>query len=386
MYETARSLAVEAGDTNTAMDAIDGLIQSFDGANTFLDKATISLQALSRKARNDKQYAEVARGGLLVVEQLVAAGRQEDAMDLLTSLRNSAMRSRRPELINTYKEMAGDLRTIREEADRIEGDLIAIKRNPDDPMLNLSVGKYVALYRGNWEKGLEMLAKSSDDALSAVAMADLVGARDAKTQIALGDQWWDLASKHSKIEERNLKERAKYWYIKALPSTSGIERGLLTKRLSPPGQITWGDLVLEPGIRTVIEIDGNIAGAKPGPISEEAKWEINKKPAGAKKTVRLHFEGYLYFPRTLEVGLKTSTKASSIIINVNGRAAVSGNGGSEAPVQLVKGYNAIYGTIIVPVTYIDNPDLKSTASISLTELDGKAIPIPAEHWFHDVTR
>ena len=170
MYDTARTMAVEAGDTQAAMDAINGLMGSFKNeSDGFLSVASSALQALSRKARNETQYAAVAQAGMQVADKLVAADRQDEAMELLTRLRNSAARSRRPELNNAYKELINELKTIREQTERIADDLKAIERNPNDPALNLSVGKYLVLYRGDWASGLKMLAKSSDEALAAAA-------------------------------------------------------------------------------------------------------------------------------------------------------------------------------------------------------------------------
>lgn len=388
MYNAARSLAVEAGDTQAAMDAINGLMNAFqDDSGVFLAMASGSLRALSRKARSGTQYAAVAQAGLAMAEKMIAAERQEDAMDLLTKLRNAALRSRRTELTSTYKDLLDELKTIQDEARRIEADLKAIKQNPDDPALNLSVGKYLALYRGDWQTGLAMLAKSSDEALAAAAKADLAGAGDTKAQIAAGDQWWGLASSHSKLEAKAMADRARHWYRRALPAAAGIERSLLTKRLEPTGQVKWGDLVLEPGIRTWIVVDGDEAGAQPGPVAEEASWELITKPAGAKHWVTLHFEGYLYFQKNTEIGIMAnSNTASSVVLYVNDRLAVSGNLRSEALIKLIKGYNEVRGSFKVPVSYINNPDLVPSAKLSLTELDGKPIEIPAEHWFHDATR
>ena len=73
MFDTARTLAVEAGDTQAAMDAIKGLMNSFASeSDGFLGVASASLQALSRKARNDEQYAAVAQAGLEVAEKMIA--------------------------------------------------------------------------------------------------------------------------------------------------------------------------------------------------------------------------------------------------------------------------------------------------------------------------
>jgi len=388
MYETAREMAVEAGDTETAMDAIDGLHESFedDSGGRFVDVAASSLRDLSRKAKTESEHAAVARATLATAERMIAAQRYDDAATLLARNRSSAFRSRRPELVSAFKELPEELRIIRGEAERIADDLDAIQDNPDDPNLNLSVGRFLALYRGDWEAGLPLLARSSDEALAAAAKADLAGASEPAKQIAIGDRWWSLASEHSGIEQKALAGRARQWYRFALPKTSGIERSALVQRLAPPGEVQWGDLVLEPGIRTAIEVDGDTDALREGPVATEASWEFKTVPAGAQRRIKLHFDGYLYFPRSAEVGLKTLSRASSMTVEVNGKPALRGNGHCEAPVKLVKGYNAIRGSIQVATVYIEDPERVTSAELSLSELDGKPIPIPADHWFHDATR
>jgi len=384
MYETARELAVEAGNTAAAMDAIDGLREAFEGR--FFDVTSASLRDLSRQAKTEPQHAAVAQATIGAAERMIAAERYDDAATLLARVRSSAFRSRRPELISAFKALPEELRIIRGEAERIADDLEAIEANPDDPKLSLSVGKFLSLYRGDWEAGLPLLAQSSDQALAAAAKADLEGAREPAAQIAIGDRWWSLAAEHSGIEKKALAERARQWYRFALPSTAGIERSALVNRLAPSGQVQWGDLVLEPGIRTAIEVDGNTDALREGPDTPSANWEFKTAPTGAQRRVTLHFDGYLYFPRSAEVGLKTLTRASKMSVEVNGKPALSGNGHCEAPVELIKGYNAFRGSITVAVIYIQDPERVPSAEISLSELDGKPITIPADHWFHDATR
>lgn len=387
MYDTARSLAVQAGDTETTMDAIGGLAATFDNkSGGFIDLAVTALQDLSRKARSSAQHAAIAQAGIAVIEQLTLADRHGEAMNLLARIRTSAQRSRRPELVNAYKAMQDKLRTIRDETERITDHLKAIEQNPDDPALNLSVGRYLALYRDDWEAALPLLSRSSDEALAAAAKADLAGARDTKTQIALGDQWWAIASQKGKLEKQGLSERAKYWYRLALTSSTGIERAVLTKRLEPAGQVKWGDLVLKPGIRTMFQADDDKAGAKPGPIEMKSKWPFKKKPLEADRTITLHFDGYLYFPETKKVGLMAQSTFCSMTVEINGNRVFNGRGSSEVPVKLIKGYNAIRGSVVVTVARIENPDQLPIAELFLTELDGKSIDIPAEHWFHDATQ
>lgn len=391
MYDIAISLAVDAGDARAVMDAIEGLSASYKGADAggavdFLELASSSLQEVSRRVNVESRHAAVAKAGMSVAELMISADRLDEAFKILSRLRNSAVRSKRPELINAYKAMSEELRIIRTESQRIADELIAFKKDPDDPELSLTVGKFLTAFRGDWAAGLPILAEASDKVLADLAKSDLAGASEAKDQIAIGDKWWALASEGVWIERRNYIKRARYWYGLALPNSSGLERALLTKRLSPIGAVKWGDLVLEPGIRTLIELPGDKAGERPVQIVKEAVWEFREKPAGEKGVLKLHFEGYLYAPHSSEVGLKVHAGYSNISIEVNGRPVVSGTLISEAPVQMVKGYNAVKGTIEVYMSYIDDPDVLPRVAISLTNSDGKETSIPAEHWFHDITQ
>ena len=161
---------------------------------------------------------------------------------------------------------------------------------------------------------------------------------------------------------------------------------MLIKRLKTSGQVKWGDLVLNPGIRTWTEVDGKKSSAKPGPIATKSSWGFKTKPAGADTYFKLYFEGYLYFPRTEETRLLAGTSGTSIMVMVNGKRALYGSGDTEAPVQLLKGYNSVRGYIRVSVNKLGNKDKHPWGFISFTEQNGQSIDIPSELWFHDVTK
>ena len=91
--------------------------------------------------------------------------------------------------------------------------MATLKEKPDDPDANLIVGKYQCFTKGDWDKGMPMLAKGSDEKWKALAEKDIAGADSANEQVKLGDAWWDVS-----------KERAVYWYRLALPGLVGWRR------------------------------------------------------------------------------------------------------------------------------------------------------------------
>ncbi len=380
LYDTARSLGVAANDITTANDAMDAIEKHFIA--DLLDQRMDAVLSVSRSARTDEQHTQVAQAALRLVEQLVIAERYDDAANLLTRTRPSAVKSKRPEINSAYKEVPEQLRVIKTEATRIAADLAAFEQRPDDPALNLSVGRFVTFYKGDWTLGLPMLAKASDPKLSHAAKLDLAGATETKAQMAIGDQWWGLAVDNDQpIERRALQERARQWYRFAVPNTSGIERSMLNNRLAAEGGIKWGDLSLVPGIAMKMEPDGDAQRAVDLPDHKQAAWVFAQAPQGVTRSYRAHFDGYLYTPNGGQVTLDVTTSRCELVLQVNGQDVAATRGRSRQPIQLIKGYNSVRGHIQLYVRHFEMPGDQAEARLSLVSNDGRPIEIPPEHWF-----
>ena len=68
-----------------------------------------------------------------------------------------------------------------------------LEQHPEDAEANLVVGKNLCFRKGDWDDGLDFLARGSDPVLKELAQNDLALPRDAKAQIELGDAWWERA-------------------------------------------------------------------------------------------------------------------------------------------------------------------------------------------------
>ena len=109
---------------------------------------------------------------------------------------------------------------------------VTLEKTPDDPEANLVVGKYLCFVKGDWDKGLPMLALGKDEALKALAKQELEGAASSTEQAKLGDGWWNLAEKQEGTAKKQIQARAGYWYQKALPGLSGLMKDKVEKRLA----------------------------------------------------------------------------------------------------------------------------------------------------------
>jgi len=68
----------------------------------------------------------------------------------------------------TAKRLAS-VRLLRDEAAKAAPAIEKVGKSADDQQANLAAGRFYCFWRGDWEKGLPLLANSADDGLRAVA-------------------------------------------------------------------------------------------------------------------------------------------------------------------------------------------------------------------------
>jgi hypothetical protein len=131
---------------------------------------------------------------------------------------------------------------------RVEKFRKVLDKNPDDADAATQVGKHLCFIRGEWEDGLQLLAKGKEKALQDMAQFEL-GAVDGKNEALLtgatfdfgeqvapdlvrGDALWDLSKRYQGLEFRNIMNRAIYHYRLALSKVDDAKRRKLLDRVS----------------------------------------------------------------------------------------------------------------------------------------------------------
>jgi len=111
-----------------------------------------------------------------------------------------------------------------------------LKTSPDDPEANETVGSYYCFVKGDWLRGLPMLAKCSDEAIMRAAKNELARPEAAEAKLAVGDAWWDLASKHrDKTAAASIKLHAGACYEEVLDELTGLQKAKYDKRIQASG-------------------------------------------------------------------------------------------------------------------------------------------------------
>lgn len=248
LLKLGRDIAVEGADRQTAFDAIDRMAEAFQV--DALEMKYDVLVSLSKQARTAPDHHAIIRQADEVMEAAVKADRfdlvsqlGELAISEATTLRDSDLVKRVRTRVNGLRELAAAYGEARKAIE-------ALKQAPDDPEANLTAGKHYCFVKGDWAKGLPMLAKGSDAALKEVAAQDLRVPTTADEQVRLGDRWCELADEAEGPAKRAMGLRATHWYSQALPQTTGLTKSKVEKRLK------------------------ELASAAEGPVSTESKSKL----------------------------------------------------------------------------------------------------------------
>lgn len=229
LLKVARDVAAQAADADLAFQTVDALAAAYS-----VDAAALKLEALetaSRAAVSPEQLAAVVEGGLALVDQAAARDDFETTARLGRFTLAAARRTRDTKLVARVVARNRELEKAARAFRKVKTALETLQKSPGDPKANQTVGHYLCLVKGDWDKGLPMLALGSDETLKALAVQELKGAADAPAQATLGDGWWDLAQTEQGPAKARLQDRAKLWYTKALPNLTGLAKAKVQKRL-----------------------------------------------------------------------------------------------------------------------------------------------------------
>ncbi|MHC4399635.1 MAG: hypothetical protein ACYTG0_08145 [Planctomycetota bacterium] len=229
LLQLARDTSTQAGNIEIALQAVDQMAGTFD-VDVLKMKAEC-LQAASKAPGASSRSGDLARRALSLVSEAVAEDDYEMAESLGELARAAARRTRDYGLV---KQIVARMKEVGESEKAHAEYLAALNRleeRPTDPEANLIAGRYLCLIKDDWEKGIPMLALSSDTALKALALEELAGATTPDAQVAVGDGWFDLAERQEEEANKALLKRAETWYRQAAPKLTRLLRMKIDKRL-----------------------------------------------------------------------------------------------------------------------------------------------------------
>ena len=226
MLREARELAVDAGDFQLALHCVDDLAADF-AINGLEMKMSALSAGIDKAALPPPQLADAY---MKVADDFMNAGELDSARRAMV-LAHNCQRSAPNDL--ALKQRVNDYDRRLNAATREMRDMVVtaqkLRKSPDDPALNQTVGQYLCS-AGGWDIGLPMLVKGTNRTLADLAANDLANPTHASAMADIADAWW--ASDAAKpINPWQAKRRAVYWYQKALPNLSGDRASIAQKRI-----------------------------------------------------------------------------------------------------------------------------------------------------------
>ena len=184
----AKDLAISSGDPPTAFKCLDELGAAYD-----IDYPVMKLELFTALAKTVSSPAE----GQMLVEGL---NRWADGQ----------VKSDRYNAAQQACEIAMDVGRTQKNAESVSQTFLHEKKiglieagyvnskpaiqmlasKPADPAANLDAGKFFCFVKGDWSKGLPMLAMGADAELRSLAAKELAGGSEADAQVELADAWW----------------------------------------------------------------------------------------------------------------------------------------------------------------------------------------------------
>lgn len=228
-WREARDLAAKAGETNLAMAIIDEMSRHYD-VDAFLFKADVLTLAVASATAKDQGLAlvEVIRP---LLNEAVDLDNYKAAHQFGEAIISAAKKAQSASLVLDLQKRVEEIKGIEKSFGKMQGYLDRLQKNPKDAEANLELGQYFAYQKKRWEKALPYFSRCGDKAMEALASRDLADPKDAKDQRTLADGWWDLAKAQKDPGKLAIQMRAAFWYDKALPTLSGLDRTIAMKRI-----------------------------------------------------------------------------------------------------------------------------------------------------------
>jgi len=224
MLREARELAVDAADFHLAFAAVDQMAADFP-----INPLETKLSALSSAMdKADLPPLQLADAYLHAIDDWLDVGDVDSARRTMVLVHNCQRHAPndpalKQHVLDYEKKMADARKELREVGVAAQ----KLKKQPDDPALNQTVGLYLCK-TGRWNDGLPMLAKSSDSALAALSSKDLANPAETGAMMEIADGWWAAADAKSP----RLRRRAVYWYKKVLPQLPAEKKAAIQKRIA----------------------------------------------------------------------------------------------------------------------------------------------------------
>lgn len=229
LLRESMNLGAAAGDMDQALKGAEELSKNFQVSGPEL-KATLYEKAVAN-LKTGEAGRTLAEDILQVINEAIAIDDFDTVDRLVKSGTDAAKKAKALTVVSTLTARGKDATKLREEYAKVKDALIVLEKKPTDPAANETAGKYFALAKGNWEKGLPLLAQVKDAKLKELAEKDAAGPSTAQEQMEMGDAWYEYANGLDPAYKPQTQIRALFWYEQAIGGLTGLTKTKIEKRM-----------------------------------------------------------------------------------------------------------------------------------------------------------
>lgn len=242
--------AEDANSLDLCFESADAMGAAFD-VDVLAAKLASALKVLPKPSARSVAEEAVGRSfGLL--DQFIAADDLPAAGKLVAAMRGPAGTD--AELRKSLQEKTQELQSLESNRERYVAALNQLKRAPDDAAANLAVGQYFCFDKGQWEKGLPLLARGNDSKLKALALEESGFSRaTAEARAKVADEWWMLSASLPDAAKAQVLKHAADIYGQAMPRLENLRRKLAEERIAEASAIVAG--IVSSPIRKTYQFD-----------------------------------------------------------------------------------------------------------------------------------
>jgi hypothetical protein len=227
LFRVARDIAAQQGDLATSLDAIAKIDREFEG-----DKLRMQLDAAKTAVKTAKAPKDQGALGLLLmplIDDNIAADRYDDAKVLGSLAVDCARSARDSERIKQLAAKTNEVDEVAAEYEKVKDAAATLAAKPSDREANAAVGKFRCFAKGDWSRGIAMLALGGNEAFKAAALLEL---EEKPDPLRIGDAWWKIADGLEGTAKSRTQVHAAEWYRKAVPNLSGLTKSRVERLIS----------------------------------------------------------------------------------------------------------------------------------------------------------
>ncbi len=225
-----RRLAIESAAVDLAMDAARQVIAEYETATWPVLGGTFD--EVCKNADSHDEHLALANEAARLIEEAIeddeiaAAEKIHDLVKVSLSKISDAAVTRK---VRVLADQVQEMKPHWEQARLAQGIL---EKEPDNADAHTALGRYLCLYRDQWQTGLQHLEQGSDAELKALAAKEQNLASTAEAKFDLAEQWWGYARRKRGREQEAAYSHAYDWYRQAAPGLAAGQQQAAEERIA----------------------------------------------------------------------------------------------------------------------------------------------------------